>query len=298
MATLTLKLKKQNQTYTLGDTVFGSCVIETTKEISHNGIKLYVHGQITMREIDNDSGILDNTDNIPSYKLLFITFPLSKVGKLLKGETEIPFEFVLQPLSENKLIETYHGANILINYILSAVILRGRFYQDITESTELIAKIPPKINYTKLAKEFIIDQNSVQKHKKIFLKKIGDFQIRGQIHSLICPISKPFSGYLQIVKNSNNIKTIDVELVRTELCRSGSEKILKDISEIQSVQIVDGNITHDLEIPIFMLFPKLFTCPTVDTKSFKVTFQINIIVQFTNNFIISENFEIDLIRTN
>ncbi|KAJ6229613.1 vacuolar protein sorting-associated protein 26c [Anaeramoeba flamelloides] len=298
MATITLKLKKQNQTYTLGDTVIGSCVIETTKEISHNGIKLYVHGQITMREIDNDSGILDNTDNIPSYKLLFITFPLSKVGKLLKGETEIPFEFVLQPLSENKLIETYHGANILINYILSAVILRGRFYQDITESTELIAKIPPKINYTKLAKEFIIDQNSVQKHKKIFLKKIGDFQIRGQIHSLICPISKPFSGYLQIVKNSNNIKTIDVELVRTELCRSGSEKILKDLSEIQSVQIVDGNITHDLEIPIFMLFPKLFTCPTVDTKSFKVTFQINIIVQFTNNFIISENFEIDLIRTN
>ena len=41
-------------------------------------------------------------------------------------------------------------------------------------------------------------------------------------------------------------------------------------TEIQNIQIADGNVCRGLTIPIYMIFPRLFTCPTLATSSFKV----------------------------
>lgn len=41
-------------------------------------------------------------------------------------------------------------------------------------------------------------------------------------------------------------------------------------TEIQNIQIGEGNACTNLAIPIYMIFPRLFTCPTLSTSNFKV----------------------------
>jgi high-affinity nickel permease len=41
-------------------------------------------------------------------------------------------------------------------------------------------------------------------------------------------------------------------------------------TEIQNIQIGEGDVPCGLAIPIHMVFPRLFTCPTLATSSFKV----------------------------
>ena len=51
-----------------------------------------------------------------------------------------------------------------------------------------------------------------------------------------------------------------------------------------------------MAIPLYMIFPRLFTCPTLLTNNFKVEFEINVIVIFQDNRLVQENFPISLTR--
>lgn len=44
-------------------------------------------------------------------------------------------------------------------------------------------------------------------------------------------------------------------------------------TEIQNIQIGDGDVPQNINIPIYMVFPRLFTCPTLITKNFKIGIQ-------------------------
>ena len=41
-------------------------------------------------------------------------------------------------------------------------------------------------------------------------------------------------------------------------------------TEVQNIQIGEGDVMRDLPFPIHMVFPRLFTCPTLVTANFKV----------------------------
>lgn len=60
-----------------------------------------------------------------------------------------------------------------------------------------------------------------------------------------------------------------MQLVRVETCGC-AEGYSRDATEIQNIQIADGNICAKLQIPIYMIFPRLFTCPTLISKNFKI----------------------------
>lgn len=49
-----------------------------------------------------------------------------------------------------------------------------------------------------------------------------------------------------------------------------AEGYARDATEIQNIQIADGDVCRNLPIPIYMVFPRLFTCPTLETTNFKV----------------------------
>lgn len=49
-----------------------------------------------------------------------------------------------------------------------------------------------------------------------------------------------------------------------------AEGYARDATEIQNIQIADGDVCRGLPIPIYMVFPRLFTCPTLETTNFKV----------------------------
>jgi hypothetical protein len=49
-----------------------------------------------------------------------------------------------------------------------------------------------------------------------------------------------------------------------------AEGYAKDASEIQTIQIGEGNVIKGLPIPIYMVFPRLFSSPSVVTANFKI----------------------------
>lgn len=54
---------------------------------------------------------------------------------------------------------------------------------------------------------------------------------------------------------------------------------------------------RNLVIPIYMVFPRLFTSPTVIAKTFRVEFEVNLVIVFADNHLITENFPIKLYRS-
>ena len=94
---------------------------------------------------------------------------------------------------------------------------------------------------------------------------------------------------------STAIRSIELQLVRVETCGC-AEGYARDPTEIQNIQIADGDVPRGVSIPIFMIFPRLFTCPTLTTSNFKVEFEVNIVVVFQDDHLVTENFPITLTR--
>lgn len=61
-----------------------------------------------------------------------------------------------------------------------------------------------------------------------------------------------------------------MELTQFHLLSGCAEGYARDATEIQNIQIAEGDVCHALSIPIYMVFPRLFTCPTLETTNFKV----------------------------
>ena len=62
------------------------------------------------------------------------------------------------------------------------------------------------------------------------------------------------------------------------------------------MQVADGDVCRDLVVPLYMVFPRLFVCPTVDTLNFKVEFELNLVVLFADGYMVTENFPLNLYR--
>jgi hypothetical protein len=41
-------------------------------------------------------------------------------------------------------------------------------------------------------------------------------------------------------------------------------------TEVQNIQVADGDVIRDMEIPLYMMFPKIYSCPTVIHNKFQV----------------------------
>ena len=76
-----------------------------------------------------------------------------------------------------------------------------------------------------------------------------------------------------------------------------SRRQAREATEIQNIQIADGSVCHGWPIPVHMVFPRLFTCPTVLTRNFKVEFEVNLVILFSDGHLLTENFPLKLLRT-
>lgn len=95
-----------------------------------------------------------------------------------------------------------------------------------------------------------------------------------------------------VVRESElEIKSIEAQLVRVE---TFEEKT--NATEVQNIQVADGDVIRNLEIPLYMLFPIVYSSPTKEHEKFKIEFQVNIIVIFLNGYQLTENFGIRLYR--
>ncbi|XP_005187083.2 vacuolar protein sorting-associated protein 26C [Musca domestica] len=296
-----IKLKRENKVYYENDVLVGCVQFSCPSEAKHDGIILSLEGIVNLQLSNSKSvGLLDAFSNsLKPITLLNSTIDLSAPGKLNAGISEFHFEFPLKCTKEPKVLyETYHGMFININYQLRCDVKRSFLAKSLQKTQQFCIQYKPDVEPVPPPKEvcFSISPESIQKNSKERIT-MPRFLITGKLEKTEFCITQPLRGCLTVQHTEAAIKSIELQLLRVETCGC-KEGYAKDATEIQTIQIVDGNICPKLEIPIYMVLPRLFSCPTLITKNFKIEFEVNLVVVFKDDYIISENFPIVLKRYN
>ncbi|XP_052061277.1 vacuolar protein sorting-associated protein 26C-like [Mytilus californianus] len=297
MATLDVRLKKVNKIYKEGDVVAGVIVVTSNGDLQHQGITLTVDGAVTLQLSAKSVGLFEAFYNsLKPIHLINYSLEISKPGKLPSGKTEIPFEVPLKPKPNKTLYETYHGVFINVQYSIKVDMKRSLLSKDLQKSIEFIVenKTTNKDEKNKSkAIPFTISPETLTNIKE--KGNVPKFKIKGKLTSSVLNITEPLTGELMVDSCDAQIKSIEIQLVRVETCGC-AEGYAKDATEIQNIQIADGDVSRGLLIPIYMIFPRLFTCPTLSTNNFKIDFEINVVVVFRDDHLVTENFPIKLVR--
>uniref|UniRef100_A0A3Q3B8Z1 VPS26 endosomal protein sorting factor C n=1 Tax=Kryptolebias marmoratus TaxID=37003 RepID=A0A3Q3B8Z1_KRYMA len=227
--------------------------------------------------------------------LISSSIEVAKAGKIPGGKTEMPFEFPLHTKGNKVLYETYHGVFVNIQYTLRCDLKRSLLAKDLSRSCEFIVhSLPQKAKIVPAPVNFTVSPDTLQNTRE--RSSLPKFLIRGHLDATNCMISQPLTGEVVVEKSDVPIKSMELQLVRVETCGC-AEGYARDATEIQNIQIAEGDVCHGLSIPIYMIFPRLFTCPTLETTNFKVEFEINIVVVLQDDHLITENFPLKLCRT-
>ena len=204
----------------------------------------------------------------------------------------IPFEFVLEATERGEqLIEAYIGVEFSVVYEITVTLNKGgkilkgveKYYCSIPGSG-----IDSKIGKRDVPKDFAITPDGLE---GLTTKTLPKFKFEGKIYTTNCAFNEAFDGFIIIKDSEYVIKSIEVQLVRVE---SFEGKTFA--TEVQNIQVADGDVIRDMEIPLYMLFPKIYSCTTVAHSKFSIEFQINLIVIFVNGYQLTENFPIRIYR--
>ena len=328
MQSVEIQLKKADRTYFSGEKVRGVVKINAKQGgFKSSAINLKVEGTVSFQYSGTSNvNIFDVVMNsFKPIKLIDLQIQLDKGGtKFPSGNTDIPFEFVLQPLNKKiPLYETYAGVYLSCRYKISCEVKMGLFSKDQNTSVDFtvynrgqgvaiarnlslltsndsqqIEALPEETNIVipKQIKQFLLTPQTLQNVIRQNVTGIPEYEIRGFVSDTICDITDPLDGEIEIVKSSSRIKSLEVQLVRVESCSVEGGNMIKEATEIQNIQMGEGNVCKGLKIPIYMIFPRLFTCPTLIGANFRIQFEINIIVIFADGYQITENIPIILYR--
>jgi hypothetical protein len=306
MCDLEIVVKRADRTYLPGEKVTGYVQIKAPKGLSHQGMKLIVDGGVSMTYSQSKNVSLWEAmiSSMKPIKLIEYNVQLAPAGKIPDGETQIPFEFLLKPTSSYPLFETYNGVYLSVRYTIAVEMARGIFARDVKKTAEFVVVCPgqgfaeaPTGETKSLIKplQFKMTPEKLKNVRKNLLNYVPEYTIEGVVDSNICDITKPFTGELIVKSTAVDIKAIELQLVRVESC-AVSEGMVKEATEIQNLQIGDGNVCKEMPVPLFMVFPRFFTCPSLITTTFRVEFEMNLIILFTDGHQITENFGIHLYR--
>eukprot|EP00455_Lapot_gusevi_P017440 TRINITY_DN1930_c0_g1_i11.p1 TRINITY_DN1930_c0_g1~~TRINITY_DN1930_c0_g1_i11.p1 ORF type:complete len:325 (+),score=112.22 TRINITY_DN1930_c0_g1_i11:86-976(+) len=294
---LEIRLNRVDRVYRPGESVAGVVVVHSQSAGSHSGITLVTEGTVTLQLSARSVGLFEAFySSLKPIQLMSYTIEVSPSGKLPAGSVEFPFEFRLRPFDGKQLFETYHGVYVNIQYMLSVDMARGMMSKSLKKTMEFIVELPPPVERPAPRPiPFEISPETLQNIKQSSRARIPDFLIKGHLDSDTFCVERPLTGELTIKRCNIDIKSVELQLVRVETT-AYAEGEVREATEIQNIQLADGNVCFDLGIPIHMIFPRLFTCITTLTKNFKVEFEVNLIVLFQDGHMVTENFPIRLIR--
>uniref|UniRef100_A0A6B2LC96 Vacuolar protein sorting-associated protein 26C n=1 Tax=Arcella intermedia TaxID=1963864 RepID=A0A6B2LC96_9EUKA len=287
-------LKRIDRIYKPGDKVSGNLVIQSKGSFAHSGITIQMAGSVTLQLSAKSVGLFEAFYNsLKPIQMVDYTTTIEKSGNIKDGLTEIPFEFELKGLDGQELYETYHGVYVNIAYSLKADLIRKFIGKNLTKTVEFLVELPNTTKFTPSPESFSISPEDLELTKKV--KGIPEFELVGNLASNRCLMSEPFEGNLVLKTCAEPIKCIELQLIRVETCGC-ADGWAKEATEIQNIQVADGDIPTGLEVPIYMLFPRLFTCPTTQGRTFKIDFEVNIVLMFPDGRLVSKKFPITLLR--
>jgi len=291
-----INLDRVDRIYRPSDKVKGTLVIKTDGGFSHSGISLHMTGVVDLQLSAKSVGLFDAFYNsLKPINICDVKLTIEKTGNLVNGVNEFPFEVDLKPLEGQELFETYHGVYVNITYSLKVDVVRKFFGKNLQKTLEFIVENAPSLGKREPKPEtFILNTDSIETSSSK-LKNVPDFAIRGLVDSTAVSIDDPLWGHFILEKCEEPIKGVEIQLVRVETVGS-TEGFAKEATEIQNIQIADGDVPRGIEIPIHMIFPRLFTCPTVGSRTFKIEFEFNFVLMFPDGRLISKKLPLTLLR--
>jgi len=293
-SSLDVKLKRPDRVYRSGETVEGTVMVKAYKGWSHNGVVLVADGVIHLSQAARGLSIGGNTSTkqMPLFK---VENEVAGAGSFADGVTEIPFEFVVHGSQGQSLLESYHGVYISVIYTITVTCDRGMMKKSLNKEIEFIIEVPAPKSAAPLPAAFDITPESLENVSAAVLSTIPRFKVSGRLHRSNCNINQPFTGELKIEQSAAPIRSLELQLVRVETVGEGKSAV-REATEIQNIQIGEGNVVRDMVVPMYMVFPRLFSCPTVISPSFKIEFEVNLIVVFGDGYMVTENFQITIHR--
>ena len=302
---LEIRLGRVDKTYRPGESVSGVVIVSlagVSGTVAHSGLTLRALGQVRPQS-DGGGGAAAAASAFSSSSLrqtlLDVSIEMLKKGSApLPGgaEIELPFEFALEPAAGRALAETYHGVYVSVRYSVSAVLARTGFMtRPLEAEVEFVAEVPEASRRPAEPVEFAITPESMQNVKRDKVGQLSRFLVRGRLNRTNCSLDAPFTGELTVVESERPIRSIDLQLVRVETLGSGDAK-QTEATEIQNLQVGAGDVARNLAIPLYMIFPRVFTAPTVVTDAFKVQFEVNVNVAFEGDYTAISNFPLTLYR--
>ncbi|BBN18590.1 vacuolar protein sorting-associated protein 26C [Marchantia polymorpha subsp. ruderalis] len=295
-----LRLSRLDRVYRPPDVLEGTVVITTPNTLTHQGIRLTAVGTIMLQLSARSVGVFEALYNtVKPIQLMSKTLDISPAGKILPGVLELPFHLsidvpngiVIVPNGApiETLFETYHGAYVNIQYLLTVDVIRGYLQKSLSATTEFIIESRPgRFQRSLVVPEsvnFYITQDT-QKHALLPVIRSGGFRVTGRIATQ-CSLTEPLMGELIVEKSAVPIYSIDVQLFRVESVAAG-DRMATESSEIQSTQIADGDVCRGVKLPIYIILPRLCTCPTLSAGAFSLEFELSIVITFDAGF--SKNY--------
>eukprot|EP01013_Petalomonas_cantuscygni_P017013 TRINITY_DN34110_c0_g1_i1.p1 TRINITY_DN34110_c0_g1~~TRINITY_DN34110_c0_g1_i1.p1 ORF type:complete len:352 (-),score=44.72 TRINITY_DN34110_c0_g1_i1:8-958(-) len=283
--------------FAAGETVRGTVCVYSPKALSHNGLFLCAEGHLSTRKAYR-GGVFDSLGTSKNVKLLQVEVQLAESGKIPDGKTPFAFDFVI-PKGPNTF-ETYHGMHVEVRYSITAELRRGKLSGNLRETSSFLVVNPGQAYDAAAPCEPITFRLTPEKMKK---KATGaEFEIVGQLDCPRMDVTKPLTGHIEILA-SDPIKSVEVQLIRVEevVVDASKDKSAREATEIQNIQVADGNVCRGdpgkpFQVPLWLVFPRWFTCASVLTSAFRVEFEVNLVIYFADRFQITQNFPLRLYR--
>ncbi|XP_021755731.1 Down syndrome critical region protein 3 homolog isoform X2 [Chenopodium quinoa] len=253
MSELEIKLSRSNRIYRPDEPLQGKIITKFSSSVSHYGVRLSVNGSVNLQVRGGSAGVIESVVGVlKPITIVKRSVEIRPSGKISSGTTEIPFSLILKQPGERKsgkFYETFHGEDISIQYLLTVEVARGYLHKSLSATLE-----------------FIIESEK------------GGFRVSGRIPTQ-CSLSCALRGELTVEASALPIQSIDIHLLRVESILVG-DRIASETSLIQTTQIADGDISRGLTLPIYVLLPRLLTCPSVLAGPFSIEFKVSIVINF------------------
>lgn len=297
-----------------GETVSGAVVVKADSSTRCKSVVLQVRGSVDPKALSSRSqqGAFEKMqDDLKPYVMMNISIPLGGTDglKFPEGTTELPFSFPLISTmtlpggTPVPLIETYSGVFISCRYEAKAT-AHFTFSSETSQPAELFLVCPgqSEADVYKIRGEesfsFDFTNSAARKSRKAAEVGMPEFHFVGTVDRVHIDIDTQLAGFLRVLKSSVPITSVEIQLARSESCANEVRQDKgREITEVQNIQVGDGDVLRDWDIPIFMKFPRWYTCPAIRTPNLRVDFEISIVVTFEGRVQVSQVVPIRLYRS-
>ncbi|XP_008465075.2 uncharacterized protein LOC103502664 isoform X3 [Cucumis melo] len=246
MPVVELKLSRTNRIYRPCEHLQGQIIVNSRSSISHSGIRLALNGSVNLQVRGGSAGVIES------------------VYGVIKPILIVNRSILVRPSGK-----------------LASDISRGYLHKSLSATMEFIVESDTADFLERpLSSEMVIFYitQDTQRHPLLPELRSGGFRVTGKM-STLCSLSDPITGELIVETSAVPINSIDIHLCRVESVILG-ERIITETSVIQTTQIADGDVCRNITLPIYVILPRLLTCPTVFAGPFSIEFKVYIVITF------------------